>query len=294
MKLLVTGGSSFLGAHFCRLAAKRHTVFAVHHTTPLRINGVSSVRADLCIPRQHQMLRRLDVDAVVHLACKIKGGRAQGMTSGEAAWRTNRALMDAVLALGCPILYASSTVVHWSQETPYGQSRKEDEARVQGSGQSWAVMRPSAPYARRFALHQPGHKESFHTLMDLVRSAPVVPVIGSGTYRRQPVHIADFSEAALRLLEMGLPNRAFDVGGGQALAFNEIIDIIGQAMGRKHVRKLHVPKTVFTQLARFAKDFDPDLIAAIDADECADPTALSDVTGVVFRGFAQGVADLIA
>ena len=292
MKLLVTGASSFVGAHFCRLAARQHDITAVYFSTPVRLNGVTPIRADLRVTRDVRRLSELDIDAVVHIACKIRAWSRE-LSPGEAAAAENRKMMDAVLALGRPVVYASSTVVHWDQDTPYARSRREDEARLAASGLPWAVVRPSAPYARPLANHQPGHRESFHLLASLVRRLPAVPVIGSGRYRRQPVHIDDLSEAILALLRRGLPDQAFDAGGAQALTFNEIIDEMARAMGRRPPPKLHLPKPLYVQLARTSKDFDPDLISAIDEDEIADPAVLSQVTGVRPRPFSEGVRDFV-
>lgn len=292
MRLIVTGGSSFVGAHLCRVAASRgHDVFALHHSTDLLLNGVTPVRVDLRRQRDVGVLQRLDADAVLHVACKIRAMGAKGEDPAEAAARTNRDMMDKVLALGLPVLYASSTVVHWSQESPYARSRREDEARLAASGLPWAVVRPSAPYGPRLATHQPRHAESFHTLVDLVRRSPVVPVIGDGKYRRQPIHVDDLSAAMLALVEGGLPDAAYDAGGAAPLSFDDIIDRIAATL-RRRVHKLHLPKALFVQLARYSPDFDPHLIAAVDEDELADPSALEAATGLTMRGFEQGVVDL--
>jgi nucleoside-diphosphate-sugar epimerase len=292
MRLLVTGGSSFVGAHFCMRAAPRHEVVALHHATPLRLNGVTPLRVDLRLARDRRRISALDFDAVVHIACKIKAWAPKGEHSGEMARKVNRQMMDTVLALGRPVVYASSTVVHWKQDSPYACSRREDEQRLADSGLPWAVVRPSAPYGRRLLHHVPRHRESFHTLVDLIRKSPCVPVIGDGRYRRQPVHVADFSDAILSLLDEELPGRAFEAGGGSSYQMNEIVEIIAAAMHRG-VRPVHIPKAVFVQLSRFSKDFDPDLIAAADEDEVADPTELGEVTGVNFRTFSEGVGCLI-
>jgi nucleoside-diphosphate-sugar epimerase len=283
MKLLVTGGSSFVGAHFCVRAARNHDVLALHHTTPLMLNGITPIKADLRTLRDRRRVSALDFDAVIHLATKVKG---------KDAVDVNRTMMDAVLGWGCPTVYASSTVVHWSRSTPYGESRKEDEKRLAESGLPWAVLRPSAPYGRALINHDPGHKESFHTLAEWVRSSPVVPVIGDGQYRRQPIHVDDFSDAILRLLESPLPNRAFDAGGLNALSFNEIIDVIAAAMNTR-ARKIHLPQSLFVQMARFHQEFDADLIRAVDEDEVADSIELMKETGIRCRPFSEGVRCLI-
>jgi len=293
MKLLVTGGSSFVGAHFCKLAARTHEVVALYHTNKVRLNGVTPLRADLRRTRDLSALEALDVDAVVHIACKIRGrGATKEEDASEVAARINGSMMDSVLALGKPVVYASSTVVHWNQDTPYARSRRDDEQRLADSGLPYVILRPSAPYGPRLANHTPRHKESFHTLVELVRGAPVVPVIGDGQYRRQPLHVDDFSAAILAFLDQGLPNRAFDIGGAEAMTFDDVIDAIGGAMHKK-VRKLHLPKALFVQVARFSPDFDPSLIAAVDEDEVADPTELTAACGVAPRDFRQGVRCLV-
>ena len=188
--------------------------------------------------------------------------------------------------------YASSTVVHWQREIPYVLSRREDEERLATSGIPYAILRPSAPYGPRHFHHQPRHRESFHTLTWFVRNFPFVPRIGSGLYRRQPVHVHDFAKAIDVLIRKPLPNEAFDVGGGTAHTFNEIIAIIGAACC-KTPKPLTIPKWGMVKLAEYLPDFDPSLIDAIDEDELADPTALETRTNLVFRSFEVGVRDLL-
>jgi len=288
MRLLVTGGSSFVGAHFCVRAAQHHDVTAMHHMTPLALNGVTPLKADLRHARDRARIAGLQCDAVVHIACKIKGWAPKGGDRAEAARMVNQQMMDTVLALGKPVVYASSTVIHWSQDSPYARSRREDEQRLADSGLPYAIVRPSAPYGRRLANHRPRHKESFHTLAELVRRARWVPVIGDGKYRRQPVHVDDLSDAMLALLDGALDGSAYDAGGSEALTFDEIVDTIAASQGRC-VRKVHLPKAMFVQMAKLSADFDPALIAAVDEDEVADPTELGEVTGVDFRPFSEGV-----
>lgn len=291
MRILVTGGSSFVGAHFCLRAALRHDVHAIHHRTPLRLNGVVPQRLDLRRERDRDRLGESRPDVVVHLAAKIRSKPGEETPGADAA-ALNGAMMDAVLALGRPVLYASSTVVHWTQETPYGESRRADERRLRESGLPYAIVRPCAPYGPELSTHQPGHRESFQTLAGVVRSSPVVPVIGDGTYRRQPIHVTDLSDTMLALLDRGLTGQELDAGGADALPFDGIIDTLAHAMGRR-VLKLHVPKALALKLAKVLPNMEPSLMGAVDTDEVADPGPLTKATGVVPRAFADGVRDLL-
>ncbi|MEC7946178.1 MAG: NAD(P)-dependent oxidoreductase [Myxococcota bacterium] len=281
MRLIITGGSSFVGAWTCLRAARSHSVFALHHSTALRLPGVTPVRTDLRRARDVRRLGGLGADAVLHLAAKVKGTDAPAV---------NRAMMDAVLSLGLPTLYLSTTVVHWDHPTPYGVSRREDEARLAASGLPYAVLRPSAPYGPRLIGHRPSHTESFHTLAGFVRRG-VVPIIGDGRYRRQPVHVDDLSDAMLALVARGLCGQTLDIGGGDALRFVDLVDALAASQGRR-VLKLSLPKRLFVYAAARSRDFDPTLIDAVDADETVDNGPLMAATGLVPRVFVDGAADV--
>ena len=189
MRILVTGASSFVGAHFCTLAARQgHDVLGLWRNTPLLVDNVKSITADVT------SFRPAKVDVVVHLAAKVMADDAR---------EQNRRMLDAVLDWGFPLVYASSTMVHWPRKNAYAESRIEDEARVMASTKPWLIVRPCAPWGPRHPTHRPAHKESFHTLAELVRRLPAVPVPGSAEVLRQPVHVDDFNGAILALLAKG-------------------------------------------------------------------------------------------
>ena len=199
--------------------------------------------------------------------------------------------MDVVLGLERPVLYASSTMVHWPVDVDYAQSRREDERRLKDSGLPHAILRPCAPYGPRLISHAPRHTESFHTLARWVERSPVVPVLGNGKYRRQPIHVEDFCRAGLSLLERGLQGQALDAGGAVALSMNELVKTLSKALDKKPAI-LHVPALTSRLLAHFNKDLDAELLGVFHNDDVADPSALASATGVQPRSFAEGARDL--
>lgn len=268
MRILVTGASSFVGAHFCSLAAKAgHDVLGLWRNTPLLVDDVKSITADVT------SFRPAPVDVVVHLAAKVMAPDAK---------EQNRKMLDAVLGWGFPLVYASSTMVHWPRKNAYAESRVEDEARVMASGQKWLVVRPCAPWGPPHPTHRPAHTESFHTLARLVRRAPFVPVPSSAEVLRQPVHVDDFNGAILSLLERGVWNRVFDAGGPEPLTVREIMERIA---GGQKVRILEVPETFAKFGGRFLKNFSEDTIATFATNDTVDPTPLREASGVVPRPF---------
>lgn len=294
MRVLITGASSFVGAHVARVLAPQVEVLALHHHTPLALPGVRAVRADLGAPEAEGVLGALRPDAVVHLACKVMGtGDGRRFTPAMAL---NRRMMDQVLGLGCPVVYGSSTCVGWPVDSGYAQGRREDEDRLARSGLPWLSLRPCAPFGPRLAGHQPRHKESFHTLAEWVARSPVVPMLGWGRALRQPIHVLDFGAAVLAALDRlgagrGLPRRALDAGGAQALAMGELVVGLARLRGRR-VLAVPVPARGMAALGRVMPGFEPALLRAADTPDLADPGPLTAALGVRPRGFWDGAPDL--
>lgn len=271
MKIFVTGASSFVGAHFCRGAALAgHEVVGLVRSTPLSLPGVRTVQGDLA-----EVTPPPGCDLVVHLAAKVMADDARVQ---------NRWMLDAVLGWGLPLVYASSTVVHWPVVLAYADSRIEDEARVRASGAPWLIVRPCAPYGPALSSHQPAHRESFHQLGAWVRRYPVIPVVGSGLYRRQPVHVADFTAAILGLTAQRVWNHPFDAGGPAPLTLRAIIRALGRAAGRRPLIA-SVPMALAVRAAAVLPGFRPDLVATFATDDVVDAAPLAAASGVTPRPF---------
>jgi nucleoside-diphosphate-sugar epimerase len=272
MRILVTGASSFVGAWFCtRAVAAGHTVLGLWRNTPLLVDGVVSLTNDV----NHFQPQKVDV--VVHLAAKVMAPDAR---------EQNRRMLDHVLEWGLPLVYASSTMVHWPRKNAYAESRVEDEERVMGSAAPWLIVRPCAPYGPAHPTHRPAHKESFHTLRDIVRRSPIVPVPGSAEVLRQPVHVDDFNGAILALLERGIWNAAFDAGGPEPITMREIIEAIA---AHRKVRIVAVPELFAKQAGHVLKNFSAETLATFATNDTVDPLPLQRASGVVPRRFDADV-----
>ena len=268
MRLFVTGASSFVGAHFCTLAAQKgHVVHGLWRNTRLDIRGVVSVQGDVSAVRPSP-----GTDVVVHLATNVMARDARGQ---------NRRMLDSILGWGLPIVYASSTVVHWARQNEYAKSRIEDEQRVRESGLDYLIVRPCAPYGPRHAQHQPAHRESFHTLVRMCRGLPAVPMLGDGNYRRQPVHVDDFNGAILSLAGKRLWNDEYDAGGPEPMTMRQLIATLG---GR---RVLPIPGVLLRRLGGLA-GLSPDVVSTFDTDDVVDPRPLAAASGILPRPFDPG------
>lgn len=264
MNLFVTGASSFVGAHFCaRAVARGHRVVGLWRNTRLSLPGVESVQG-----RMEAISPAAGTEVVVHLAMQV---------FAEDAPERNRAMLDAVLRWKLPVLYGSSTTVHWPVKSAYARSREEDEGRLLASGLPVAIVRPCAPYGPPIPGHRPAHRESFHRLAEICRRAPVVPIPGDGRYRRQPVHVHDFADAALALLERQRTG-AFDAGGAGPVEFRQIV----RALGARRV--VPIPLRAIRRVG-FLVGMTPEILGTFATDDVCDPAPLAQASGVLPRAF---------
>jgi uncharacterized protein YbjT (DUF2867 family) len=116
----------------------------------------------------------------------------------------------------------------------YHRSKFRAEEHVRASGLDWTIFRPAIIF---------GPGDAFVTrLAGLVRGLPLVPVIGDGEYRLQPVSAADVARCFAMALEMAeTVARTYELCGPDRLTFNELIDTVAKALGRGRVMKLHQP-----------------------------------------------------
>jgi NADH dehydrogenase len=71
----------------------------------------------------------------------------------------------------------------------------------------------------------------------------VVPIIGDGQYRFQPVSVTTVAQGFEKALELeAAKDQTLDVGGPDNVTFDEIMDTLAKVMG-KSIVKIHLPVT---------------------------------------------------
>ncbi len=124
-----------------------------------------------------------------------------------------------------------------SEETknlvPYYRSKWEMEQVVLGSGIEHVIFRPSFVFARDGGI--------LPTFRRLARVAPVTPIIGSGRQRIQPIWVDDVAAYfAAGVDKPEAANRTFELGGPDAVTWNEFWRRLKRALGQRRP-SMHVP-----------------------------------------------------
>jgi NADH dehydrogenase len=174
------------------------------------------------------------VDAVVHLVGIIREVPSKGTTFEKLhVAATRNAVRAAERWEVARFIHMSALGAGPEGGTPYFETKWRAEEIVRRSGLQFTIFRPSIIFG-----------EGDHFIGELVRLLPrfpVIPVIGDGQYRLQPVHAGDvargFAEALARPETAG---RTFEVGGPDRLTYDGLLDAVAAAAGRA-VRKVHVP-----------------------------------------------------
>ena len=242
MLVAMTGATGYVGSAIVRKLLRRdHDVRALVRRPDragfLQDLGVELVGGDLA---DQDALRRLvdGAGAVVHLVGII----AEGPQRFDAVHvEGTRGIATAARQAGTPLLVHMSALGARADAgaTRYHRSKWAAEAVVRESGVAHVILRPSIVAGAGNA--------PLGMMADMIRFAPLVPVIGDGRYEMQPVWLGDVAEAFALALERGDLRGTLELGGPERLTYHQMLDRLEAALG-VHRPRVRVPVNV----ARFA------------------------------------------
>jgi NADH dehydrogenase len=135
---------------------------------------------------------------------------------------------------------------------------------------------------------------SMNKFVGFVRHLPIVPVIGSGKERMQPVFVEDAGQvAAAAVDEPEAANRTFELGSSPPITMDEILRTIMRVLGKPRplvhqpAWLVKIPASLLQYLPN--PPLSPGAIDFIVMDEPVDPTDAERVFGVRFRGLEEGL-----
>lgn len=233
MRIVITGGSGFVGTHLTRAFAEDgHQVTVISRGTkrrPRRAN-VSFVKADLTSsPVLVDAFGGSDV--VINLIAVI---RERGKQTFEAVNAdVSRRVADAAREARVPhLIHQSALGADPDPRYPYLASKWQGEEYARGSGVPFTIFRPSTIF---------GPGDGFFTLLArLVKLNPVVPIAGDGSALFQPIAIEDLVRCYRIAIERGPAGRVYELGGPEHLTYEELVLTIKRGL-RLYRFTAHVP-----------------------------------------------------
>jgi UDP-glucose 4-epimerase len=277
MKILVTGGSGYIGSHTVRLLLKAghdvvvydNLVYGHRQSLPPDINFVEGNLADkgLLI----KTIKENEIDAVIHFASYIVV--SESCTDPIKYFKNNTldgfVLLEAMKECGVKrIVFSSSAAVYGDpvrvpiresdQKQPtnaYGDTKLIFETMLKWFDSAYGIRYAALRYFNASGADESGdigedHDPETHLIPLVIQAAmgqrESITVFGDdyetadGTCIRDYVHVNDLAQAHIRALEYikDNPSDAFNLGSGTGYSVKQIIDMVEEVSGVKLKREI--------------------------------------------------------
>jgi dTDP-glucose 4,6-dehydratase len=255
MKLLITGGSGFIGSNFIRLMIASHPDLEIinldlltYAGNPDNLKGIDKdprytfIKGDIC-DRDivNAILKKNQISAIIHFAAESHVDRS--IIDSSDFVRTN--VTGTYNLLECARLHSIQKFMHISTDEVYGST-------PEGSFTETDMLSPSSPYSASKAGSDLLALSYFKThklpvivtrctnnygpfqfpeklipffVTNLIEGKKV-PVYGTGKNVRDWIHVNDHCRALEFLFRKGVPGEIYNIGGGNEKTNLEITNKI--------------------------------------------------------------------
>jgi uncharacterized protein YbjT (DUF2867 family) len=295
-RIFVTGATGFVGrAVIPALRAHGYAVRClVRRGSELDLRGLEAierVEGDVLSPAALER-DMAGCDTVVHLVGIIREEPATLSTFERIHTQGTINVLEAAATTRVRrYLHMSALGVRPGAQARYHRSKWAAEEAVRAGPIPWTIFRPSIIYGRR--------DQFLNKLAAMIRRYPVVPVIGSGQQRLQPVPVEQVAEAFARAVELETTvKQTYAVAGATAVTMVQLVDLIGAALGRPRVRKVHVPIGLVRPVTRLMHrlpgfPLTPDQLVMLEEDNVGDPQPFLSAFGLPPVPLAVGLRAML-
>jgi uncharacterized protein YbjT (DUF2867 family) len=292
----IFGGSGFIGRNVVRALCKRDYRLRVAvrrpelagHLQPLgKVGQIHAVQANLRYRASVEAAMR-DSHVAINLVGILAEGGAQRFDAvqGEGAGAVARA----AAAVGARMVHVSAIGADADSPSRYARSKAAGEAAVFSAVPAATIMRPSIVF---------GPEDQFtNRFAALARMSPMLPLIGGGATKMQPVYVGDVATAIADAVD-GKTNAGatYELGGPEVLTMREIMDVILATIDRRRTL-VSLPfglaklQAMFLQFAPGALKLTPDQVALLRSDNVVSEKAKA--AGLTMEGLGIATDSLEA
>ncbi|MEO6110618.1 MAG: NAD-dependent epimerase/dehydratase family protein, partial [Nitrospiraceae bacterium] len=238
MKILVTGGTGVIGvATIDELLRQQHSVRLLSRNAEAdagRWTDVEAIDGDVSEAR---VLERsaTGCEAIIHIA-GIVAEEPPDVTFETINVGGTRNAVEAASRAGVKRFVFISSLGAGTGASEYHASKRAAEEIVRSAGFNWTIVRQANVYG-------PGD-EVISLILRLVRTLPVVPVVGDGKQPFQPIWHEDAGKALAAIVAReDLGGRILEIAGNDVTSMSDLLNRFDQITERS-TRRLPVPSAL--------------------------------------------------
>jgi NADH dehydrogenase len=228
-KILVLGGTGFVGRHVCEKASLLNCRLTVPTRRPDSGKSVLPLPwVDVAVADVHDEAALTALvrghDAVINLVAILHGNQ-DAFTHVHVT--LPQKLVRACQATGVRrVVHVSALGAAASAPSMYQRSKAQGEAALLGSGLDLSILRPSVIF---------GAGDQFMNLFARLQSVfPVMPLAGAHT-RFQPVWVEDVAQALVQLLLHPHAPPVLEAVGPDVFTLKQLVQLAGQVSGHERL-----------------------------------------------------------
>jgi len=287
MIVAVTGGTGFVGkVVVSELLGAGYEVQILSRGTPEMLPEGARHFAGNVVTGEGLDAFVAGVDSVIHLVGII---REAGSNTFELVHHkgTVNIIVAAAQAGVRRYLHMSAMGTREGAASIYHQTKYAGEEAVRASGLDWTIFRPSTIF---------GPGDSFiNMLAGMMRKLPVLPVIGAGTNKMQPVFVENVAAAFKNTLESDVHiGKTYELGGPDLLNFMQILGIISQVIDKKPLLlpvpvQIVAPAVKLAQLLKLPLPISSDQLIMLGEDNIRTGGDPVEELGIEWTPFEEGI-----
>lgn len=219
MKILITGGRGFLGKEIVKTLSKEEVSLSVLSRQE-KINNLDSsinfLKGDLI--KNFGLEKAFNQqNLVIHTAVNYKDAKSSISMTKKVIELCLKNQVER-------IIYISSQNASFKNPTSYSIAKKECEELIKTSGLKWLIIRPTLLYNDKGGPF-------LTNMINISRKLGLIPVLGNGNAKIQPVHINDVCQIISNILN-DKNKKIITVGGQEAFTLKELAIYIKNSLNK--------------------------------------------------------------
>jgi len=228
--IALTGGTGFIGFFTAERLKARGVKFVClvrgksKGLARLTALGAEIRETDFC--DENSIFRALEGCDIVINSLGLINGTEEALQ--EANVKCTARLVHASLKRGIKRLVHVGSVAAVRRHSVYGMSKHEGEEIVRKSGIPHVILQPAYIYGS-------GDEDKTGLMLRILKRFPVVPLLGGGNFKIQPVYVDDVVDMVFCALETQHINKSYILAGPEQVALREMLHLFAEGQGLKRL-----------------------------------------------------------